>query len=207
MEKFQSVMEGLRRYKIEVILLGIAFVIACVSFGIFARERNEKPVKPTIIAQPKPERIPKILVDVEGAVKRPGVYTLSENARVKDAVFSAGGLSEKADKINFVKNFNQAHVLSDQDKLYIPTLEEIQLDSTNQTDFSMGSLEDQEQQEFQIDLNNASAEELDQLPSVGPVTAQKIIDGRPYEAVEELLDKKIVGLATFEKLKDLVVVQ
>jgi competence protein ComEA len=54
----------------------------------------------------------------------------------------------------------------------------------------------------QININSASEKELDNLPAIGAVTAQKIIAGRPYGSVEELLQKKIVGKKAFEQIKD-----
>ena len=56
-----------------------------------------------------------------------------------------------------------------------------------------------------LDLNSASKDDLEQLPGIGPVTAQKIIDGRPYQAKNELVSKKIVGKAEYEKIKDKII--
>lgn len=55
-----------------------------------------------------------------------------------------------------------------------------------------------------ISINQASIEELDALPGIGPVTGQKIINNRPYQNFEELLTKKVVNKSTFEKIKDLI---
>ncbi len=56
-----------------------------------------------------------------------------------------------------------------------------------------------------LDINTASKEDLQNLPGIGPVTAQKIIDGRPYRAKNELVSKKIVGKGEYEKIKDQII--
>ncbi|MBI2031754.1 MAG: helix-hairpin-helix domain-containing protein [Candidatus Levybacteria bacterium] len=135
-----------------------------------------------------------IMVDVEGAVLSPGVYNLSQNARIKDALIAAGGLSGSADRDWIAKNLNLAAKLSDAAKLYIPFKGEAGIQSYNSGGINLIS--------SSININSASMKELDSLSGIGPVTAQKIIDGRPYQAVDELISKKIIGNSVFEKIKD-----
>lgn len=135
----------------------------------------------------------KIMVDVEGAVINPGVYSLSPSARIKDALIAAGGLSDVADRVWMEKNLNLALKLSDSAKIYIPKVGESSVQSSNSSVVSSSGL---------ININSASSSELDSLPGIGLVTAQKIIDNRPYSQIEDLRNKKIVGQSVFEKIKD-----
>jgi competence protein ComEA len=140
-----------------------------------------------------------IMVDVAGAVKKPGIYELVEGSRVKDALQKADGFSQDLDFTYVSKTLNQAKVLADQDKIYIPTRSETLLTTTTSNSPSDSSPE-------LINLNTAEMEELDKLPSIGAVTAQKIISGRPYSNLQELVDKKILGPSTFEKIQSLVTI-
>ncbi|MEA3355193.1 MAG: helix-hairpin-helix domain-containing protein [Patescibacteria group bacterium] len=137
-----------------------------------------------------------IVVDVGGAVIKPGLYKLNEGSRINDALVMAGGLSEEADRDWFSKNLNLAQKLVDGQKLYIPEASELakggQSDGQGQT---LSGL---------ININTASVSQLDTLWGVGEATANKIIEGRPYGAVEELLTKKVVNSNVYERLKDKV---
>ncbi len=133
----------------------------------------------------------KISVDIEGAVFKPGVYEIPTSGRIKDALIAAGGLNELADRDWIAKNLNLAAKLTDGAKLYIPKVGEQVQASQNQSQSSSF-----------ININLASATDLDSLPGVGEVTAEKIINGRPYTAINDLLTKKILGAAAFEKIKD-----
>ncbi len=136
------------------------------------------------------QSVDKIVVHVDGAVNTPGVYAIDADLRVNDLVSLAGGLSSDADtaQINF------AAKLTDGQKIYLPRIGE----SVRGTGSTTGT--------GLINVNTASEVQLDTLPGVGPVTAGKIIAGRPYSAPEDLLSKKVVGRSTYEKVKDLITV-
>lgn len=138
-----------------------------------------------------------IFVDVSGEVQTPGVYQLPGNARTQDALVAAGGFTADANREYVAKALNLASPLTDGMKIYIPAKGEAAPESSNLgiTSGSVSGL---------ISINVASSTELESLPGIGPVTAGKIIDNRPYGGVDELLSKKVVGQATFEKIKDLV---
>jgi competence protein ComEA len=142
-----------------------------------------------------------IMVDVGGAVVSPGVYSLPQDSRIKDALIAAGGLSSTADRDWIAKNLNLAAKVIDAGKLYIPfTGENIRSAS------SYSSMGNSSVMSGLININSASEKELDSLSGIGPVTAQKIINGRPFQAVEDLLSKKIVSSKVFEQIKNKITV-
>jgi|WetSurMetagenome_2_1015567.scaffolds.fasta_scaffold502323_2 competence protein ComEA len=134
-----------------------------------------------------------ITIDVSGAVMSPGVYKLTDGSRVDDALIKAGGMSADADRELVAKQINLAAKLVDGSKVYIPKIGESTTGTTSTTGYNTSGL---------ININSASASDLDTLPGIGQVTAQKIIDNRPYQAIEELLNKKVVTKSVFEKIKE-----
>ncbi len=137
-----------------------------------------------------------IRVDIEGQVTKPGVFTLKENSIIQDALIAAGGLSQDADRDWVAKNLNLAEKLNDAQKIYIPKSGEI----ISQTSTSLHS--GTEAQTGLININTSSESELDTLPGVGPVTAGKIINNRPYSKIDDLLTKKVVSQKVYEQIKD-----
>jgi len=140
----------------------------------------------------------KITVDVEGAVERPGVYNLPSDSRIQDALIAAGGMNEKADRDRISKGLNLASKLTDGAKIYIPYLGDpiVSLGTVGGGDNVLGSASNL------ININSASASELDKLSGVGPVTAEKIISNRPYGDVSDLVSKKVVSQKVFDGIKD-----
>ena len=140
-----------------------------------------------------------LVIDVEGAVVSPGVYALPKDSRIKDALIASGGISSEADRLWVSKNLNLALKINDGAKIYIPFVGEKQ--SSPAQPGSSGSNSTVGIGES-ININSAPEKELDTLPGVGPVTAQKIIDNRPYQALEDLVSKKVVSSKVFDNIKD-----
>lgn len=177
--------------------LGVVFV----GVGLFLTFNKEKKPKITISeVQGEATTSGKIVVDVEGAVEKPGVYEVGMEARYRDGLAAAGGLSAEADREYVAKYVNLAAKISDGAKIFIPKVgEQAQTGQVN-------NLAEQSPNTGFININTASLSELDTLSGVGPATAQKIINGRPYGKPEDLVEKKIIGNSVWEKIKDKVAI-
>lgn len=144
--------------------------------------------------------IKQITIDIEGAVEKPGVYKIPADSRIQDALIAAGGLSQSADRSQIAQNLNLASPLTDGAKLYIPAVGEQTTGSSSTLNSSSGIV--QGASNGLVNINQASESELDALPGIGPVTAQKIISDRPYQSTQDILNKKAVGASEFTKIKD-----
>ena len=186
-------------YRIEIILLMIAAGTALFSAVILLKERPVATTDSSItISRAKTNPSEKVIhVDIEGAVRKPGVYKLNSQSRLQDIIAKAGGITGNADKYYFARNFNLASVLKDEQKIYIPAVEESRSTGDNMSGDSPENLN-----ASLININTATRAELDSLAGVGGVTADKIISSRPYNSVEELMTKKILKTSVYESIKD-----
>ena len=204
----------LKKYLLEIFLVTTALIITVAALVIYAK--NNQKVKEEIEINPPSLRQDfggqgKIFVDVSGAVKKTNLYQVDFGARIKEIIDRAGGLSDDADVIFFNRNFNLARILSDQEKIYVPSISEInngifvqnQLTLDYTTPITSTGIANNAPTD-NINLNSATIEELDQLPGIGQVTANKIISNRPYTTIEELVTKKVVNKGVFEKIKNLI---
>ncbi|CAN5196951.1 hypothetical protein BH09PAT1_BH09PAT1_5680 [soil metagenome] len=179
-----------------LIVIGLWSVLKPKDDGVIIEKADSSTQKTESLSiSPTPTK--KIVIDVEGAVTKPGIYSLASDSREQDAITAAGGLSIKADEAAIAKGMNMAARLSDGMKLYIPFIGEQPVTSTGDASVAGAST-------GSISINSASSSQLDSLPGIGAVTAGKIISNRPYNSVEELLSKKAVTKSVFEKIKDLV---
>lgn len=204
----QKLQEILLKYKLQLALalLGSIFI----GMGAFVIKANIfKDSKVEIIEATSSSVVSnkEVFVDVSGAVNNPGVYKLESNSRVSDSIAKAGGLSGEAALEWVSKNINQASLLVDGQKIYIPSLnEQTKVLSANITQGELGVTQSSNTQEIStgggLNINTASKSELEKLWGIGPVSAQKIIEQRPYSTTQELVNKKIVKSNVYERIKN-----
>lgn len=190
------------RYPILIILLGLILIGAGAFF--VKNDINPSRDKIEVLESATEAQEGKIIVEVSGAVEKPGVYTFAATERIDDALVAAGGLSGDADRIWFEKTINRAAKLSDGQKIYIPRVDEqskILSASNSIVDQSASSGFIAKTGDL-VNINESSLSELDTLSGIGPVYAQKIIDHRPYSDIGELVSEKVLPQSTYEKIKD-----
>jgi competence protein ComEA len=141
---------------------------------------------------------PRLVVHVVGAVRRPGLYRLADGSRIADALRRAGGATRRAD----LALVNLAAPVADGTQIVVPR----RAPPVSGPDAAAGG--DEEAAAGPVHLNTASVEELDALPGVGPVTAQKIVDYREqhgaFSSVDDLDAIPGIGPARLEQLRELV---
>ena len=141
-----------------------------------------------------------VVVHVAGAVVAPGVYSLAEGSRVIDAVHAAGGFAADANP----DGVNLAAVVVDSQRVYVPRVDEVV--AVDGAGGAAGGVA----QSFPLNLNTATAAQLDELPGVGPATAAAIIAHRqqhgPFASVDQLGDVRGIGPAKLQAIRGLVTV-
>ncbi len=199
-------------YRHRLLVAG-AVVIMTVATGTVTSRMQGEPLVLDAIASPTPgadaDKTKDIVVDVQGAVAKPGVRHLPAGSLVANAIKAAGGFTQDADRPRIARELNQAEELKDHQKVYIPLLGDLAA-STPAPSAGVSGSTGVPGIAGPVNLNTATLEELDTLPGIGESTAQSIIDYReafgPFESVEELLEVSGIGEAKLEKLIERVTV-
>lgn len=197
----RSVLIGILIIGLVLILVGIwqFWPRANADYVVTTNQEQETPdanVQQTASAQAE------IVIDVEGAVNAPGLYALAADSRAGEAIEAAGGFAADAQP----GAINLAQKLSDGEQIIVPTIEEAQ-DATNTVS---KAITPSSRQDGKININTASAEELQELSGVGPALSGRIIDYREskgrFSSIEDLKEVSGIGDTRFENLKDKICV-
>ncbi len=213
-------MQKLKKEQKIKIAITLFVIIIAIFYYIYSQNQKEiffEESKQENEVQEKTEETEnkKIIVHVSGAVKNEGIVELEEGARVANAIEKAGGVRDDA----YTKDINYALKLEDGMKIYVPTIEEtkqekeevnINSESSNYIISSNNTKTNENSNGQKVNINNADESKLDELPGVGPSTAQKIIQYRKengeFKSIDELKNVSGIGEAKFQKIKDLICV-
>ena len=173
-----------------LILLLLLFLPACRSDALVITAAPLPTITPTF---PTPAPGP-VTVSVDGAVQRPGSYTLPPGSLVDDAVRMAGGPTAEADLVRI----NLARELKDGDRVYVPHVGEV---LPTATPYGLST-------DGRIDINLADVALLETLPGIGPALAQRIVEYREnnglFESVEQLQEVDGIGPMVLERVRELI---
>jgi competence protein ComEA len=162
---------------------------------------------PTPTRPPSPANTPEpILAQIGGAVQEPGVYSLPEDSRLSDLISLAGGLELGAD----IDRVNLAALLRDGVYFYIPVADET-IPETASNAPGASEFDNDKTYDYPLDLNQASREELESLPGIGPSKAADILSYREehgaFDCLEDLVNVTGIGDATVTSLQDYLFVE
>lgn len=183
------------------VLAGVGLLVAAGAAALLVRWR---PAPPLVVEMPPPTPTPAptatpgpIRVYVSGAVSRADVYELAPNAIARDALLAAGGPASDAD----LDRINLAHPLRDGDQVHVPRIGEAPTPAPE----AEGEA-DQPTLTGPLDINTATQEELELLPGIGPVLAQRIVEHRetygPFPTIESIQNVPGIGPAKYAAIQD-----
>lgn len=210
--------------KTQKIIIAVGIICILIVIGIFLYKRTqdtdysmlmlepEEEVKENNIEQEQEKRENKIKVHVAGYVEEEGMVELAEGARIADALEAAGGATLEAD----LSRVNLAYVLQDGQKIYIPSILEVEEEEAEEEYITEGSggviLEEEGEEEKnneaegKVNINTATQTELETLNGIGPSTASKIIEYRKqngnFQSIEEIQNVSGIGDSKYESIKD-----
>ncbi len=199
------------RQKALIALAAVLVTAGVLTAGVQVGRRYHAPTSAPAVTTGQ------IAVHVTGAVNKPGLVTVPDGSRVSDAVKAAGGLTRQAAP----DGVNLAAPLQDGDQVYVPDRDHYQPAVVSEPSAPVpgaSSSVSQSPRSFSqpassavtsgglVDVNTASVAELDTLPGIGPVTAQRIIEYRmangPFRSPEDLMNVKGIGPKKLQKMRD-----
>ncbi|HEL1618073.1 TPA: helix-hairpin-helix domain-containing protein [Streptococcus suis] len=219
MDKIKTYIEMLKEYKWQIALPAVAGLLMA-TFLIFSQPAKSDQTGLTDFSQPQQssssqeqleevsteasEESSRLVVDVKGAVAKPGLYTLEADARVNDAVDAAGGLTSQADP----KSINLAQKLSDEAVVYVASKDENISVVTSTT--ASSAMSQEEKNTSLVNLNTATEADLQTISGIGAKRAADIIAYREanggFKSVDDLNNVSGIGDKTMESIRPYVTV-
>lgn len=208
-ERLRSAMSFTPRELVAIAVVALVIVLGAGIAFVRALPRGGAAAAPLPVAlESSPSPSPELVVYVTGAVAHPGVYDFAAGSRIVDAIRVAGGLTPGAD----ASTLNLAEPLTDGERVYVPRRGETPppVQSGGGGPAGGGSGSGGSGGAAKVNVNTATIAELDSLPGVGPVLAQRIVDYRtqhgPFRDVRDLMKVEGIGQKKFDSLKDFVTV-
>ncbi len=213
------------KQKIIIMCIGI-ILLGAIMYYAYAKEENHKLTEvisyeeqtntqenqmkeDTTNQETATEEPSQITIYITGAVKQPGVYTLPEGSRIKDAIEQAQGLQENAD----IEGINLAYIMEDSMQITIPRKQENAVEPQTHitTEPSTNTKSTKETTTQKININTATEEQLQTLSGIGSTTAKKIIQYRKangnFKTIEDIKNVNGIGDSKYSKIKDKICVK
>lgn len=189
MRKFLKVIATIVLVVVAVVIIALSVFVPNIYLDVNSQAINFTDLKPIEI------NLAKLQVYIAGEVTNPGVYEVDPGARVQHVIDLAGGVTQEADAEFVNADLNLAGELADGQHIFIPS---------KTTRVASGAAEDSINKSGKVSINSGSVADLDSLPGIGPATAEKIIQARPFAALEDLMDVPGIGESKFNQIRDLV---
>lgn len=185
---------------LPMVAIGLGLFGFFASGGLYLYYLQIEKTIPFEVIPPTASESATLLVDVSGAVTKPGLYQLPLGSRLNDALLKAEGLSNQADTLWVAQSLNLAQALKDGQKIYIPPKGQTHLAG------QVSGATNGDSSGVKISLNQATAVELEMLPEVGPATAAQIIKARtdkgPFQDWQQVEAVPGIGPKMLEQLKE-----
>jgi len=187
----------------ERYLLGVIIILVGALLFSLNRPEEKEEQSPSLFIEENTESV-KVAVHIGGAVRNPGLYYHDPSSRVADAIQSAGGPTADAD----LDAINLASRVTDGLKIVVPS----RVNKENSmVAADSGQSSGTSESGGKININTASARELEELPGIGEVLAERIVSFRetngPFKSIEEIKKVSGIGEKKFESIRDLIVVE
>ncbi len=196
------------KYQVLILLLGSIFIGLGILYLKGSKEDRNPNIEVLEAATESDNPSLEVIVEIAGAVEKPGVYKLQVGSRVEDLLIVSGGISANADRGWVDRMINRAAKLSDGQKIFIPkagsfdNASDEHSSANNEGDIKIYQDNQGSGRADLVNINSASQKLLEGLPGIGPVYGQNIIEQRPYSSIEELVSKGTIPQHVFNKIKD-----